>query len=461
MMWEMWEILGIEPTDDIKAIKSAYAKLARQYNPEEHPDEFRRVFDAYKSACDYAKMRRRSSSPKNDTVTEKPAPEKESGLSFGSVDTNKKPPSDEQEKVEKLSFDGVNPNKKYPSEEKEKGKELSFESVNLNKKRKFKLKDKSDSFKFNLNNAPKGHSEEAYPDDNGSGFDFSGVNKDYDDEAEEKIRQEKRRVLVRTMRMLLKNSAGYKQWKDFFDDKEFAEQVYDIEFRIAASKLFAGERLDKCTAQLIAEKFGMGSGIVYLDYKYDIWSVRITKGTQPYKTEKKKVSTIDFIRKNAAAFFVCIAVMLITLLPAMIDPDNVRTENAETSYTNELFEYIDSEEDVNRLLENKKFDYYINESYTTEELYEFCKGRWEFDFGYIELKDNYAFEMDSDGDIVTGTVKCQAMETGARLTIEFSVPDTVYDGTTAHAGIFFNDMKLMTYTDWGGMIYTGRVSEGE
>lgn len=51
----MWEILGIEPTTDIKAIKTAYAKLAKQYNPEEHPEEFQRIYAAYKRACIYAK----------------------------------------------------------------------------------------------------------------------------------------------------------------------------------------------------------------------------------------------------------------------------------------------------------------------------------------------------------------------------------------------------------------------
>ena len=45
----MWNILGIEPTKDIREIKRAYARLAKQYNPEEHPEEFKRIFDAYKS----------------------------------------------------------------------------------------------------------------------------------------------------------------------------------------------------------------------------------------------------------------------------------------------------------------------------------------------------------------------------------------------------------------------------
>ena len=51
----IWKVLGIEPTTDIKKIKAAYSRLAKQYNPEEHPDEFREIFVAYKAACAYAK----------------------------------------------------------------------------------------------------------------------------------------------------------------------------------------------------------------------------------------------------------------------------------------------------------------------------------------------------------------------------------------------------------------------
>ncbi len=51
----IWDILGIQPTRDIKEIKKAYAVLAKKNNPEEHPDEFRRIHDAYKSAIAFAK----------------------------------------------------------------------------------------------------------------------------------------------------------------------------------------------------------------------------------------------------------------------------------------------------------------------------------------------------------------------------------------------------------------------
>lgn len=42
-----WEILGIEPTSDKKEIKKAYAKLLKQYHPEENPEKFKQVQAAY------------------------------------------------------------------------------------------------------------------------------------------------------------------------------------------------------------------------------------------------------------------------------------------------------------------------------------------------------------------------------------------------------------------------------
>ena len=51
----IWKTLGISPTDDIKEIKKAYTVLARKHNPEEHPEEFKKIFNAYKAACAYAK----------------------------------------------------------------------------------------------------------------------------------------------------------------------------------------------------------------------------------------------------------------------------------------------------------------------------------------------------------------------------------------------------------------------
>lgn len=50
-----YEVLNIEPTNDIKAIKKAYARRSREFHPEEHPEEFKVLHDAYEEALLRAK----------------------------------------------------------------------------------------------------------------------------------------------------------------------------------------------------------------------------------------------------------------------------------------------------------------------------------------------------------------------------------------------------------------------
>ncbi|WP_295562501.1 J domain-containing protein [uncultured Holdemanella sp.] len=42
-----WEVLEIEPTSDKKEIKKAYARLLKQYHPEENPEEFKQIQAAF------------------------------------------------------------------------------------------------------------------------------------------------------------------------------------------------------------------------------------------------------------------------------------------------------------------------------------------------------------------------------------------------------------------------------
>jgi len=49
-----WEVLGISPTQDKKAIKKAYAKLLAKYHPEEHPEKFEEINQAYNAALNYS-----------------------------------------------------------------------------------------------------------------------------------------------------------------------------------------------------------------------------------------------------------------------------------------------------------------------------------------------------------------------------------------------------------------------
>ena len=59
----IWQTLGIEPTSDLSVIKQAYASQAKQYHPEEHPDEFRALHDAYRQASRYARQHPKQESP--------------------------------------------------------------------------------------------------------------------------------------------------------------------------------------------------------------------------------------------------------------------------------------------------------------------------------------------------------------------------------------------------------------
>lgn len=64
-----WEVLGIEPTSDKKEIKRAYAKLLKQYHPEENPEEFKQIQAAYQQ-CLHADQEIESVSYKQEERTE-------------------------------------------------------------------------------------------------------------------------------------------------------------------------------------------------------------------------------------------------------------------------------------------------------------------------------------------------------------------------------------------------------
>lgn len=44
-----YQILGLQPGADLQAIRDAYAEMSKKYHPEEHPDEFQQIHDAYQT----------------------------------------------------------------------------------------------------------------------------------------------------------------------------------------------------------------------------------------------------------------------------------------------------------------------------------------------------------------------------------------------------------------------------
>ena len=50
---EAFKILEIEPTDDKKKIKIAYSKMLKEYHPEEFPEIFMKIREAYQTALEF------------------------------------------------------------------------------------------------------------------------------------------------------------------------------------------------------------------------------------------------------------------------------------------------------------------------------------------------------------------------------------------------------------------------
>lgn len=83
-----WKVLGIESTQDKKEIKRAYAKLLKQYHPEENPEEFKQIQDAYQQCLhpgqntesvsfeqNKQEIKTQPISTKEDTIVPPPIPE--------------------------------------------------------------------------------------------------------------------------------------------------------------------------------------------------------------------------------------------------------------------------------------------------------------------------------------------------------------------------------------------------
>lgn len=53
-----WEILGIEPTHDVKIIRKRYSELVKLYHPEDKPEIYQQIVEAYQSALKEARYNR-------------------------------------------------------------------------------------------------------------------------------------------------------------------------------------------------------------------------------------------------------------------------------------------------------------------------------------------------------------------------------------------------------------------
>lgn len=94
-------VLGIEPTTEKKKIKRAYAAMSREFHPEEHPEEFQRIHDAYEEALMWAE--RQQAGETEDTESDSAGAEVWNDAERENVPTQEETSPDEKSEEEEQS----------------------------------------------------------------------------------------------------------------------------------------------------------------------------------------------------------------------------------------------------------------------------------------------------------------------------------------------------------------------
>ena len=102
----IWETLGIEPTTDVKLIRRRYAELVRLYHPEDQPETYQEIVEAYQKALTYARsrkarpensLRKASDSQEATEVEEEENGKPKSSLNFEPLTEERKAKGEESE----------------------------------------------------------------------------------------------------------------------------------------------------------------------------------------------------------------------------------------------------------------------------------------------------------------------------------------------------------------------------
>ncbi|MDE6593818.1 MAG: J domain-containing protein, partial [Oscillospiraceae bacterium] len=272
----MWKILGIAPTRDIKEIKKAYARLAKQYNPEEKPEEFKRIFEAYKAACIYAKsteihFSQNEHNENEDDKTKLILISRSEDHTMTNADENKDTSSDEAaDTAQEYDFSTVDVRKNTGRNKTDEIKDTSSDEA----------ADTAQGYDFSVVNVRKntGRNESVSEEK----FDFGSIDPHFSELNGTDRTSNLRIYLIRRLKKIFdsRKEADINTWQSFFYDTYFDELVFDVDFRLQARDVFFQRHLPLLTAKLVAEKFGAGTQ--YVDEGYGRYTVIISDGRNNY-----------------------------------------------------------------------------------------------------------------------------------------------------------------------------------
>ena len=405
----MWNILGIEPTTDIKAIKAAYARLAKQYNPEEHPEEFKRIFDAYKSACAYARSANKHSAQQSSAAE---------GLNL-SFSQERSETDTEQDTPQENSFD--------------------FSNINENAKSRPKQKVETEDT-LDFSSVGEAHAAQEEAEDEADSFDFSTLDPEKLNQTEEERLEARRRFYLEKIRRIVQKKStanNYQLWYELLNSTDFPQLASDGEFRLEASMLLHQTPYTKEVANLIAYCFGNGATYICINSISDEWQVRLMESGRSRRTRTQHFGTSDMPRWIGVAV-VIIAVLLFIVWPLVyffLDSSSGSVHiPAETHQA----------PDPDNYMADTFVDAVNSNAFDLETLYPMCVGMWKNEQGYIVIDDIFGYALVYNGESAAGSISAAPAEKGASVYAKLSSDNEAYNGTMLRFILISKEGKSLT-----------------
>lgn len=261
----IWDVLELHVTTDRKEIQKAYAKKTKSIHPEEHPEEFMELHEAYKAAIHFAKRQKSITihrSPKKPVSIQKPEDEKK--LDFSSVFEES---TTQQTQEEKSNYDDPNvfeqqhtePSKlkkeqqptydfseakKQASQEKQQTKHTQTDKQNYNyttvfeqhtesskpKKKQQPNPDFSEAKKQTPQENPQSTNPQEQTRQAQEAFAFGFLYQDAQRKYEEEKKRKRKDVLQQLAQLIRDPSLREKDWKQCIEDDEFQQIAEDPQF---------------------------------------------------------------------------------------------------------------------------------------------------------------------------------------------------------------------------------------